>query len=74
MKVLFKPETGRTHQLRVHSAHSEGLGAPITGDRLYGGTPSDTLGLRSCAICFRHPATGERVKFVTPDGKFFPEP
>jgi RluA family pseudouridine synthase len=32
--VEFKPETGRTHQLRVHAAH---LGAPILGDTLYGG-------------------------------------
>ena len=32
--VEFRPETGRTHQLRVHAAH---LGAPILGDALYGG-------------------------------------
>ena len=32
--VEWRPETGRTHQLRVHSAH---LGAPILGDGLYGG-------------------------------------
>ena len=30
------PETGRTHQLRVHLAHPQGLGNPILGDRLYG--------------------------------------
>ncbi len=38
MTVLFRPLTGRTHQLRVHSAHPQGLGAPIAGDMLYGGT------------------------------------
>lgn len=32
--VELRPETGRTHQLRVHCAH---LGAPILGDRMYGG-------------------------------------
>lgn len=32
--VLFEPETGRTHQLRIHAA--EGLGVPIAGDPVYG--------------------------------------
>lgn len=32
--VAFYPETGRTHQIRVHAA--EGLGIPITGDAVYG--------------------------------------
>ena len=35
--ILFRPHTGRTHQLRVHSAHILGLGRPILGDLLYGG-------------------------------------
>ena len=34
--VELYPETGRTHQLRVHCAHPDGLGCPIYGDRLYG--------------------------------------
>lgn len=38
--VAFRPETGRTHQLRVHSA--AGLGVPIVGDPVYGrGRPGD---------------------------------
>ena len=32
--ILFEPETGRTHQIRVHAA--EGLGTPIVGDPVYG--------------------------------------
>ena len=35
-RVAFYPQTGRTHQLRVHAAHPQGLNAPIIGDRLYG--------------------------------------
>ncbi len=34
--VALYPLTGRTHQLRVHCAHIQGLGNPIVGDRLYG--------------------------------------
>ncbi len=43
-RVTFYPETGRTHQLRVHAAHRAGLGLPIVGDELYGasGPRSDT--------------------------------
>ncbi len=37
LEVRFTPFTGRTHQLRVHAAHTLGLGRPIVGDRLYGG-------------------------------------
>lgn len=45
--VEFRPETGRTHQIRVHAAH---LGCPILGDPVYGrGTGSGTL-LHSRAI------------------------
>jgi tRNA pseudouridine32 synthase/23S rRNA pseudouridine746 synthase len=36
VRVEFRPVTGRTHQLRVHAAHPQGLHAPILGDRLYG--------------------------------------
>ena len=35
-RVIFHPLTGRTHQLRVHSASAKGLGMPICGDPLYG--------------------------------------
>ena len=53
--VDFFPQTGRTHQLRVHAAHPAGLGAPIKGDRLYGGLPADRLMLHATEITFIHP-------------------
>ena len=61
--VHLWPETGRTHQLRVHMAHSEGLGNPIVGDRLYG-TPSERLMLFADELSFVHPSTGKRMRFI----------
>jgi len=63
--VDFWPETGRTHQLRVHAAHPEGLNAPIAGDSLYG-NHGDRLMLFAEEIHFNDPVTGERVKVVLP--------
>ena len=60
--IEFRPLTGRTHQLRVHAAHRDGLGAPIVGDALYG-RPSTRLHLHASHIEFRHPATGEKMSF-----------
>ena len=66
--VDFYPMTGRTHQLRVHAAHPEGLNAPILGDRLYGnGTEeSDRLMLHAAEIRFVHPVTKEEMHFCIP--------
>ena len=61
--IIFHPITGRTHQLRVHSAHTLGLGHPIAGDLLYGGEPAPRLCLHALSITFTHPATGERMTF-----------
>ena len=60
--IEFKPITGRTHQLRVHSAHPEGLNAPIKGDELYG-TKADRLYLHAEYLEFTHPKTGRRLTF-----------
>ena len=60
IRVHFFPLTGRTHQLRVHAAHSQGLGCPITGDTLYG-KKADRLYLHAEYIEFRHPVNGKRV-------------
>lgn len=57
-KVYFHPITGRTHQLRVHAAHSLGLGMPIIGDDLYG-SKSDRLYLHAQQLTFLHPTTKE---------------
>lgn len=59
------PHTGRTHQLRMHCAHEQGLGCPIKGDELYG-TKSDRLYLQAQAISFVHPVTNKRMHFELP--------
>jgi len=66
-RVEFMPLTGRTHQLRLHSAHPEGLGFPIVGDRLYGtGTGPGQLKLHASVLRFRHPKTRESLDFSLP--------
>ena len=62
VKVELCPETGRTHQLRVHCAHSEGLACPILGDTLYG-KRADRLYLHAEYLEFTHPTTGKRLRF-----------
>ncbi|NCC53067.1 MAG: RluA family pseudouridine synthase [Spartobacteria bacterium] len=63
-RIEFTPLTGRTHQLRLHSAHPLGLGTPIVGDRLYGnGVSPGELKLHAARISFRHPRTGVPVTF-----------
>ena len=64
-RVFFYPQTGRTHQLRVHSAAPEGLNAPIVGDRLYGHV-ADRLYLHAESIKFVHPITKEEMHFCLP--------
>lgn len=53
-RIIFYPQTGRTHQLRVHSAHPLGLNCPILGDALYG-KPAERMFLHAEAITFFHP-------------------
>ena len=61
-KVYFYPITGRTHQLRVHSAHISGLGLPIKGDELYG-NGSDRLHLHAEKLEIKHPVTKCKMVF-----------
>lgn len=77
--VLFSPKTGRTHQLRLHSAFS--LHAPIVGDDLYSNRnnrldgildsfiPMQKLFLFAYRITFRHPGSGKMMtlRAVVPD-------
>jgi tRNA pseudouridine32 synthase/23S rRNA pseudouridine746 synthase len=59
-RVAFYPLTGRTHQLRVHAAHPQGLNAPIRSDRLYGpnSEPGQRLHLHAQRLQFTHPHSG----------------
>jgi tRNA pseudouridine32 synthase/23S rRNA pseudouridine746 synthase len=61
--VYFYPITGRTHQLRVHAAHSLGLNTPIVGDDLYG-TKANRLHLHAESITFVHSISKEIVTFT----------
>jgi len=63
--VYFYPITGRTHQLRVHAAHSLGLNMPIVGDDLYG-SRANRLYLHAESITFKHPVSNEVITFCAP--------
>ena len=67
-RILFRPITGRTHQLRLHSAHRQGLNAPIVGDDIYGRecradlTDGHRLCLHASILEFTHPYSLRRIK------------
>lgn len=63
-RMALYPVTGRTHQLRVHMAHPEGLNTPIVGDTLYG-KPSIRLMLHAESITFSHPITGKTISITS---------
>ncbi len=60
-RIEFNPLTGRTHQLRVHSADAQGLGIPILGDRLYGSSAYPRLCLHARELSFIHPTTHQKI-------------
>ena len=63
--AVFRLETGRTHQIRVHMSH---MGYPLAGDDLYGGEKSGAFprqALHCTALCFTTPA-GETVRLQSP--------
>ena len=63
-------ETGRKNQIRIHM---KDLGHSIIGDKKYGATqnPVNRLGLHARVLVFRHPVTGEELRFETPTPKKF---
>lgn len=61
-QVSLSPKTGRTHQLRVHCAHFQGLNSPIIGDDLYGQSAA-RLYLHAQTLTLRHPDSKEIINF-----------
>jgi 23S rRNA pseudouridine1911/1915/1917 synthase len=74
--VEARPETGRTHQVRVHLAH---LGAPLLGDPKYGGArmvgsiPVLRVMLHAARLELPHPVTGAPLRFEAPVPEDFSE-
>lgn len=68
--VRFKLETGRTHQIRVHSAY---IGHPILGDDVYGKPYKDCKGqcLHARKLGFIHPTSGEYMEFTSELPEYF---
>ena len=63
-KIIFTPKTGRTHQLRLAASAPHGFGIPIVGDTLYGHcAPGERLMLHAFELEFKHPVSGETLKF-----------
>ena len=68
----FKPETGRTHQIRVHCKY---IGHPIVGDPVYGYEKQkfklNGQLLHAWKLELTHPSTGERMSFEAPLPDYF---
>ncbi len=68
LRLALRPQTGRTHQLRMHCAHAKGLHAPIVGDPLYGNLAAPRMYLHAARLVFDHPTTGRKIEIeCSPD-------
>lgn len=73
--VLFRPRTGRTHQIRVHARH---LGHPLVGDEVYAGRKraredrkwAKRILLQAQKIAFNHPSSNQRIELTSQMPKF----
>jgi len=65
--IVAMPETGRTHQIRVHLAS---IGSPVMGDGLYGGQPDAQLWLHAWKLRLRHPVTEVELEFIAEPMRF----
>ncbi len=65
--LRLMPLTGRTHQLRIHCAHPDGLDMPILGDPLYGNVPASRMYLHANVLEFIHPFTKQKVTITSPE-------
>lgn len=63
--VEFRPETGRTHQIRVHATLA-GEGTALVGDPVYGRVGAQGLMLHARALGFAEPQSGEWIEVVSP--------
>jgi tRNA pseudouridine32 synthase/23S rRNA pseudouridine746 synthase len=59
-RAYLYPVTGRTHQLRVHTAHPKGLNLPMVGDDIYG-RRDERLCLHAGYLEMRHPVSGDAI-------------
>ena len=64
-ELLINLETGRTHQIRVHTAY---IGHPILGDSLYGNESNliNRQALHAYKVEFIHPITNKQLRFIAP--------
>lgn len=60
--IECSPITGRTHQIRIHLAHSK---LPILGDRVYGGKKADRMHLHASKLTFTHPKTNKVIEVIS---------
>lgn len=65
LRLRLHPHHGRTHQLRVHCAHKDGLGMPIVGDNLYG-RKADRMLLHAEKLEIMNPLTDKKYVFIAP--------